>query len=43
MMEVPQRLTAEQKQLLEKFAQISVEEVSSPAASFKEKIKKVFK
>lgn len=43
MIEVPQRLTAEQKQLLEKFAQISAEEVSSPAASFKEKIKKVFK
>ncbi len=43
MIEVPKKLTAEQRQLLEKFAQLSDEDVSSPAASLKEKIKKVFK
>ncbi len=43
MLEVPERLTAEQRQLLEKFAQISGEEVDPQASSIAEKIKKVFK
>lgn len=43
MLEVPERLTAEQRQLLEKFAQISGEEVDPQANSIAEKIKKVFK
>ena len=43
MLQVPKRLTAEQKNLLERFAEISGEKVSLSGDSLKEKIKKVFK
>ncbi|MBN1869092.1 MAG: molecular chaperone DnaJ [Candidatus Omnitrophica bacterium] len=43
MIEVPKRLSGEQKSLLEQFAKISGENVSSSNDSLKEKIKKVFK
>jgi molecular chaperone DnaJ len=43
MLEVPERLTAEQRQLLEKFAQISGEDFDPSGESIAEKIKKVFK
>ena len=42
MLHVPERLSAEQKKLLEEYAKVSGEEVSS-VESIKEKIKKVFK
>ena len=42
MISVPERLTSEQKKLLEDFAQVSGEEVTAKE-NFKEKIKKVFK
>jgi molecular chaperone DnaJ len=43
MIEVPKKLTAEQKDLLEQFAKISGDKVSLAGDSLKEKIKKVFK
>lgn len=47
MLEVPERLTAEQKRLLEEFARVSGEDISNQNDSLgdtiKEKIKKVFK
>lgn len=43
MVHVPERLNAEQRKLLEKFAEISGEDVSSSGESISEKIKKVFK
>lgn len=43
MIQVPKKLDAQQRDLLEQFAKISGEKLSSPADSFKEKIKKVFK
>ena len=43
MIHVPERLNAEQKKLLEKFAQIIGEDIGSPGESISEKIKKVFK
>ena len=43
MLEVPERLTGEQRRLLEEFARISAEEISSKEQSIKEKIKRVFK
>ena len=43
MIEVPRKLTNEQRELLEQFAKISGMKTSSPADSLKEKIKKVFK
>jgi len=43
MLQVPERLTAEQKRLLEEFAQNAGQKVSENGKSFKEKIKKVFK
>jgi len=43
MIHVPERLNAEQKKLLEKFAEISGEDISSAGESISEKIKKVFK
>ena len=43
MLQVPKKLTSEQKNLLEQFAQISGDKVFSSGDSFKEKIKKVFK
>ncbi len=42
MIEVPTRLTTEQRRLLEEYARVSGENISSDD-SFKEKIKKVFK
>ena len=43
MIEVPKKLTAEQKKLLEEFARISGEAVESKDDSIADKIKKVFK
>ena len=43
MLQVPNKLTAEQKDLLEQFAKISGDKVFPQGDSFKEKIKKVFK
>lgn len=43
MIQVPTHLTAQQKKLLEEFAQISGEDLGTKSDSFKEKIKKVFK
>jgi len=43
MLQVPKKLTAEQKDLLERFAEIGGDKVGIPGDSFKEKIKKVFK
>ena len=43
MLEVPAKLSSEQKRLLEEFAKISGEDTSANNHSFKEKIKKVFK
>ncbi len=43
MIGVPNKLTHDQKRLLEEFAQVSGEDVNSFGDSFKEKIKKVFK
>lgn len=43
MLEVPARLTAEQKRLLEEYARISGEMVDQGGDSFAEKMKKVFK
>jgi molecular chaperone DnaJ len=43
MLSVPTKLSDEQKKLLEDFAQISGEDVSSKGETIKEKIKKVFK
>ncbi len=43
MIHVPERLTKEQRQLLEQFAQISGEDVQKGNDNFAEKIKKVFK
>lgn len=43
MIQVPERLNSEQKKLLEKFAEISDEDIQSPGPSIAEKIKKVFK
>lgn len=43
MIQVPKKLTSEQRELLEKFASISGESVDSPLDSLAEKIKKVFK
>ncbi|HLF17969.1 MAG TPA: molecular chaperone DnaJ [Candidatus Omnitrophota bacterium] len=41
--QVPSRLSAEQKRLLEEYARVSGEEVQPASESIKEKIKKVFK
>ncbi len=43
MLQVPNRLTPEQKRLLEEFARVSGENLSGQNGSFSEKIKKVFK
>ena len=43
MVHVPERLNAEQRKLLEKFAEISGEDISPSGESISEKIKKVFK
>ena len=43
MLEVPEKLSAEQRRLLEEFADISGEEVGIKKDTIKEKIKKVFK
>src|SRR3989338_2228892 len=43
MLEVPTRLTTEQKRLLEEYARVSGEIVDQPGDSFAEKMKKVFK
>ncbi len=43
MIEVPTRLTAEQKKLLEEYARISGEDINHREASIKDKIKNVFK
>ncbi|HQP10301.1 MAG TPA: molecular chaperone DnaJ [Candidatus Omnitrophota bacterium] len=43
MIEVPKKLTAEQRDLLEQFAKISGEKILSPGDSLRDKIKKVFK
>ncbi len=43
MIQVPKRLNGEQKRLLEEFAAVSGENVGKKEASFKDKIKKVFK
>ena len=43
MLHVPERLNAEQRKLLEKFAEISGEDISPSSESITEKIKKVFK
>ena len=43
MVHVPERLNAEQRKLLEKFAEISGEDISPSSESITEKIKKVFK
>ncbi|HBO97987.1 MAG TPA: molecular chaperone DnaJ [Candidatus Omnitrophica bacterium] len=43
MIHVPERLNAEQKKLLEKFAEISGEDIGPSGESISEKIKKVFK
>ena len=43
MIHVPERLNAEQRKLLEKFAEISGEDISPSSESISEKIKKVFK
>ncbi len=43
MLHVPERLNAEQRKLLEKFAEISGEDISPSSESISEKIKKVFK
>jgi len=43
MLEVPKKMTTEQKNLLEQFAKISGIKVNAPQDSLKEKIKKVFK
>ena len=43
MLEVPARLTVEQKRLLEEYARVSGEIVDQPGDSFAEKMKKVFK
>ncbi len=43
MLQVPKKLSAEQKDLLEKLAKISGEKVSFSGGSIKEKLKKVFK
>jgi len=42
MIQVPDKLSAEQKKLLEEFARVSGEEIA-PNESIKEKIRKVFK
>jgi len=43
MLQVPKKLSTEQKDLLEQFAQISGEKLNPSGASFTEKLKKVFK
>jgi molecular chaperone DnaJ len=43
MLNVPEKISPEQKRLLEEFAKVSGEDVSTNNGSFKEKIKKVFK
>jgi molecular chaperone DnaJ len=43
MLQVPKKLTAEQRDLLEQFAKISGDNVFPAGDSLKEKIKKVFK
>jgi len=43
MLQVPTKLSAEQKRLLEEFARVSGEEVQNPDESLTEKIKKVFR
>ncbi len=43
MIQVPKRLTSEQRRILEEFAAVSGEDVSSKEDSFKEKLKKVFR
>jgi len=43
MLQVPKKLTAEQRNLLEQYAKISGEKVGPAPDSLKEKIKKVFK
>jgi len=43
MIQVPKKLSSEQKLLLEEFAKVSGEKVAPGADTFKEKIKKVFK
>ena len=43
MLQVPKRLTVEQKNLLEQFAKISGDKITPQGDSLKEKIKKVFK
>lgn len=43
MLSVPEKLSAEQKRLLEEYAKVSGEDAGSGNHSFKEKIKKVFK
>ena len=43
MLHVPERLNAEQRKLLERFAEISGEDISPSGESISEKIKKVFK
>ncbi len=43
MIQVPTRISPEQKKLLEEFARISGEKVEEPSDSFGDKIKKVFK
>ena len=43
MLQVPEKLDSEQKELLEKYAEVSGEEVGIKSESIKDKIKKVFK
>jgi len=43
MLQVPKKLNAQQRELLEQFAKISGEKINLAAGSLKEKIKKVFK
>jgi len=43
MLQVPTRLTSEQRKILEQYARISGEELNQSESSFTEKIKKVFK
>jgi molecular chaperone DnaJ len=43
MIQVPSRLSVEQRKLLEEYARISGEEIKGGSDSFTEKIKKVFK